>query len=210
MNVCLIIGCVLLVGLIVYFCMNKKDGGVAKESYLAAGAMDHLDSLDSRYELIQAPEQAVPTEHFADLVDSGDQARMVQQPEQEDSLRPLERLERLNNQSLLPMTAAQLSPYNVDVANISTYAFAVNAPRVVLKNRVNMQADPFRGDIGITYHPDIPLVTKSQYGRDAIRLDGYFSDYFNHLYNKQTGRAYKNMPIKVATQGTVLDYMETQ
>jgi hypothetical protein len=207
----LLVGGLLVLCVAVFLIWRKKEKfGSKKEPYMSAGAMDHLDSLDSNYELVQAPETAVPAAHFADLVDSGDQAQIVQQPPAGESMKPLDRLESLQGKSMIPLTAAHLSPYNVDVANINTYAFAVNAPRVVLKNRLNMEADPYRGDIPIRYHPDVPLIAKSQYGRDSIRLDGYFSDYFSALYNKQTGRAYKNMPIKVATQGTILDYMGDQ
>ncbi len=176
---------------------------------MAAGAMDHLDSLDSRYELIESPDQIIPGEHFADLVDAGDQAKIVGQPtraDQFETLKPLERLDRLQDKNLLPSTAAHLPQYNIDVANPATYSFAVNAPRVVLKNRLNMQADPFRGDVFIRYHPDIPMVAKSSNGRDSWRGDGFFSDHFAHLYNKLTGRAYKNTPLITQTEGTILDF----
>jgi hypothetical protein len=207
-KVCLIVGAVLLLALAVYYFQNKKQGfSTKKETYMSAGAMDHLDSLDPRYELIQAPDAAVPAEHFADLVDSGDQCREVQQPKDEVE-RPIERLEKLQGRSLLPLTACHLPQYNIDVANPATYSFAVNAPRVVLKNRLNMQADPIRGDIPIRYHPDVPLIAKSSNGRDSWRGDGYFSDHFATLYNKLTGRSYKNTPLKVSTGGTILDYVE--
>ena len=205
-TIVLIVGGLLLLGLVIFFCMRRKNSGApSTESYMSAGAMDHLDSLDSRYELIQSPDSAVPAEHFADIVDAGDQARIICQPHHGESMRPLERLDRLQNESLLPLTSASLPMYNIDVANPSTYSFAVQAPRVVLKNRLNMQADPMRGDIMIRYHPDIPLVSKSQYGRDSWRGDGFFSDHFSHLYNKLTGRAYKNMPLQVVAQGTIMD-----
>ena len=207
-KLCLVVGAVLLLALALYYFKNQKQNfSTKKETYMAAGAMDHLDSLDSRYELIQSPDAAVPAEHFADLVDSGDQCRAVEQPPDVVE-RPLERLEKLQGKSLLPLTACHLPQYNVDVANPATYSFAVNAPRVVLKNRLNMQADPFRGDIPIRYHPDVPLIAKSSNGRDSWRGDGFFSDHFATLYNKLTGRSYKNMPLKVATSGTILDFVE--
>lgn len=205
---CLIIGGLLLVGLLIYYCMNKSPAGGKKEGYTSAGAIDHLDSLDSRYELIESPDEAVPAEHFADLVDSGDQARLVQQPRTGEDLRPFERLERLQNAEQLPLTAAHLPAFNIDVANPSAYAFAAQAPRVLLKNRLAMQADMVRGDIPIRYHPDVAMVAKSQYGRDSLRMDGTFSDTFKHLYSKLSGRAYKNSPVQVATQGTIADFIQ--
>lgn len=201
-NQILIVGVVILAAAVWYY-YSQRSGG--KEGYMSAGAMDHLDSLDGRYELIEAPDAAVKSEHFADLVDGGDQERLIQQIATGNVERPLERLEKLQQTQLLPPTAAHLPQYNIDVANPATYSFAVNAPRVVLKNRLNNQADPIRGDIPIRYHPDVPLIAKSSNGRDSLRLDGTFSDHFAALYNKLTGRAYKNMPLKVATQGTVLD-----
>lgn len=204
----LLLGAIIVAGLFLYFYLNGAKEKKNHEGYMAAGALDHLDSLDSRYELIQSPDQAVPAEHFADLVDAGDQARMVQQPVGADYVRPLERLERLHTDAKLPLTAAHLPAYNVDVANPSTYAFAVQAPRVVLKNRQAMQADMVRGDIPIRYHPDVALIGKSSLGRDSLRLDGTFSDQFRHLYDKLTGRSYKNLPLQVATQGTVMDYIQ--
>lgn len=199
----LIIVIALAVLAFMYFSNNKQNYAATRESYMAAGAMNHLDSLDARYELIDAPDAAVPAEHFADLVDCGDQQGCVQAPDTVEN--PLERLERLQSKSMLPMTAAHLPQYNVDVANPATYSFAVSAPRVLLKNRLHMQADPLRGDVPIRFHPDVPLIGKSSNGRDSWRGDGFFSDHFAALYNKNTGRAYKNMPLKVAVQGTICD-----
>lgn len=106
-NTCVMIGALLLVGLIIWYCMNKKDQ--KNEGYTAAGALDHLDSIDGNYELIESPDEAVPAEHFADLVDSGDQARMVKQPRSMgEELRPLDRFERLQNDAQIPLTAAHL------------------------------------------------------------------------------------------------------
>lgn len=196
----------LLLGLFVYWCMNKP--APKNEGYMSAGAIDHLDSLDSRYEMINSPDEAVPVEHFADLVDSGDQARMVKQADRVgEELRPLDRFERLQGDNQIPLTAAHLPAFNVDAANPAAYAFAVQAPRVVLSDRLYKQADPLRGDIPITFHPDVALVGKSSFGRDSWRGDGMFSDQFKSLYNKLTGRQYKNMPLQVSTQGTVADFI---
>lgn len=209
-NMCLVVGGLLLLGLLLWYCMSQKKEKFEskKEGYMAAGAIDHLDSLDARYELIQSPEEAVPTEHFADLVDSGDQARLVRQPTSGETIKPLERLERLQGADMLPLTAAHLPAFNIDVANPSAYAFATQAPRVILKNRLAMQADFVRGDVAIRFFPDVAMVGKSQYGREALKMDGTFSDTFKHLYNKLSGRAYKNMPCHVATQGIVADVVQ--
>lgn len=204
-SICLVIGGLLLIGLIIYYCLNKKP---QKENYSYAGALDNLGAIETSYELIASPDDVVPSAHFADLVDDGNLPGVVQQPMNAgDAVRPLQRLERIQNRDLLPRTAASVTPYQVDVANMATWSFAVNAPRVQLKNRQWDQSDKIRGDIPITYHPDVALVGKSQFGRDSINLAGFFSDQFSSLYNKYTGRAYKNIPIKVAAQGTVMDYV---
>ena len=207
MNICVVVGSLVLLGILIWVCMRKSPDAPKRDGYMAAGAMDHLDSLDPRYNLVEAPEMAVPAEHFADLVNSGDQARLVEQPQGSETVRPLERFDRIHEQNLMPSTAAHLPQFNIDAANPSTYSFAVNAPRVQLKNRIWMLSDPFRGDIPIRYHADVPLIAKSSNGRDSQRMDGFFSDGMSHLYNKLTGRAYKNMPLKVATEGTVVDYI---
>lgn len=204
-NTCLIVAGLLLLGLLVYYCMHSPK---KTENYVAAGALDHLDSLDSRYELINSPDEAVPVEHFADLVDSGDQARLVKQARAVgDELRPMERFERLQGNDQVPLTAAHLPAFNIDAANPSVHAFAVQAPRVMLKNRNWMQSDLIRGDIPITMHPNVALIGTSSIGRDAQNLSGLFSDQYKSLYSKLTGRMYKNMPLQVATQGTVGDYI---
>lgn len=205
-NMYLMIVGLLMLGLLIYYCMNKSTDK-KKEKYMSAGAIDHLDSLDPRYELIESPEEAVPAEHFADLVDAGDQAKLVKQTTSSDEDTPFERLERLQTSEKMPLTAAHLPSFNIDVANPSVYAFATQAPRAVLKNRLAMQADFIRGDIPIRYHPDVALIGKSSYGRDSLRMDGTFSDTFRHLYNKMTGRSFKSMPIQVATEGTIADYI---
>jgi len=200
------IGALLLVGLLIWYCMQKKDQ--KNEQYTAAGALDHLDSIDGNYELIESPDEAVPAEHFADLVDSGDQARMVKQARSMgEELKPLDRFERLQNDAQIPLTAAHLPAFNIDVANPSAYAFAVSAPRVLLKNRLAMQADMVRGDVAIRYFPDVAMVGKSIHGRDSLRMDGTFSDSFRYLYNQLTGRQYKNLPLQVSTGGTVGDFI---
>ena len=46
---CIVIGLIILGAAVWYYYSQKKT-----EGYLAAGAMDHLDSLDGRYELIES------------------------------------------------------------------------------------------------------------------------------------------------------------
>jgi hypothetical protein len=177
-----------------------------KERYSNIGDVDNVGSIDTQYELVPAAEMDAPAAHFADLVDGGDHLDLVTQPKDvSDDIRPMARLDRIQGSQLLPRVAAQVTPYNVDVADPATHLFSVNAPRVQLKNRLANQADFYRGDIPITYYENVALIGKSSYGRDSQKLDGFMSDHFRHLYNKYTGKAYLNMPIKVSNGETLMD-----
>lgn len=108
----------------------------------------------------------------------------------------------------LPMSSAQTVPFDPDVANTNIHAFQVNAPRVNMGlSKLAKLADPIRGDIPVTVHPDIPLIGKSIYGRDSLRLDGTFSDYGRQLYhNLQAGasQAYKNINSQLTSTGELI------
>lgn len=218
----------------VWWCATKRPPN--RDNFLSVGAMDYSDASGAGPKIQygeSAPYEAgslhgeygneysdpqnpylsgassgyhnASSAHFADMVDSSDRAVWAQQNRSVEPS-PFERLEQLQGRSMASLTAAQLPQYNVDVANPATYAFSVQAPRAQLKNRQAMQADAIRGDIPIRFNPDVPLISKSSLGRDSQRLDGFFSDHFAHLYNDLTGSAYKNMPLQVVTQGTVMDY----
>lgn len=204
-QLCLIIGGILLVAIGVYVYTQYKG---KKESYSNLADVDNVGSLDgTQYDLIPAAEMEMPAAHFADLVDEGDHTDIIQQPHDIlDHLRPMDRLARLTASQLLPRTAASVTPYNIDVADPNTYLFSVNGPKVQLKNRLASQADFYRGDIPIKYHPNIALIGKSSNGRDSQKLDGTFSAHGFALWNKYTGKGYLNMPLKVANQETVMDY----
>lgn len=200
-----------------YWCKSKKSGNntsskkPTKEGYVAAGGLDHVGSFDN-YELIQSPDMEVPATHFADLVDEGcDQLKQygVQQPPNlKEQLRPMERLHRECGSQLMPRTSLSVTPYNIDVAQPSTVSYMVNTPRVQLKSKYKdySLAGFIRGDIPITQHPNIPLINKTHQGLDDLRLDGLFSDNFKSLYNKYTGKAFKNVPIMVAGAGQAACY----
>lgn len=197
-----IVAIILVIGFFVFFCFKGKNN---TEGYSNIGDIDNVGSLDTSYELIPSADSESPAPHFADLIQSGDQMELVKS--NNESIRPMERLERLQGSQLLPRMSSQVTPYNVDVADPVTYSFAVNAPRVQLKNRLANQADPYRGDIPIRFNPNIPMVAKSSYERDSQRLDGFFSDHYVNLYNRNTGQAYKNMPIKVSNGETIMDFV---
>jgi len=210
----MIVGVIVVVAFVVYFCFWRKGSKESKkEGYVAAGGLDHVGALlDDQYDLIHAPDSEVPASHFADLVaEGGDHLQYVEQPPTTGTgLRPIERLHRIQGKALMPRTSINVTPYNIDVANPTSHKYMVNTPRVTsaLKSRFKdySLSSFIRGDVAVKYHPNIALIAKTTQGRDDLRLDGLFTSHFVALYNKYTGKAYKNMPIHVAGAGQAGGY----
>lgn len=193
-NVVCVVGVVMLIAFFIF--MGTQHS--ASEAYANIGQIDNIGSVEDGYELVQSPEDHVPEAQFADLVDSGnEQAAILPQKAQ--------RLVDVQGAPLLPRISKGVTPYNVDVADPVTHSFMVNPPNVQLKDPLKMLADPYRGDIPIKYYPNVPLVNQSRYGRDSLRLDGFFSDAFRNLYNKYTGKGYKNLPMSIVNEETLMD-----
>lgn len=169
-----------------------------KESYSNIGDVDNIGSLDDSHEMMEREEDA---EYYAKLVGNEE----LKNFDTIQGIRPVERLERIQGSDLLPRVSRNVTPYNVDIADPKTHSYMTNPPRVQLKDPIWSLADPIRGDIPITYHPDISLINRTRYGRDSLRLDGFFSDAFVNLYNKYTSKGFKNMPMKVVNGETVMD-----
>ena len=195
-----------VVGLILLFAIFILMSNTTSEKYSHIGDANNIGSIDTAgaiddgYELVESPENRVPGAHFADLINSGDQKTAL----------PSVVAQRLSmdgseGTALLPRISRGVTPYNVDVADPVTHSYMVNPPRVQLKDPIKMLADPYRGDIPIKYYPNVPLVNQSRYGRDSLRLDGFFSDAFRNLYNRYTGKGYKNMPMSVVNEETIMD-----
>jgi hypothetical protein len=211
-QICLIVGIIVVVAIFLYifFWRNKKQPEKT-ESYVAAGALDNVGSfIDDQYELIQSPDADVPAPHFADMVgDVGDRLEYIEQPESTgDGLRPTERLDRIQGQRLLPRTSLSVTPYALDVADPQSHMYMVNTPRVQMKSKYmdNSFANILRGDVPITYHPNVCHITKTRQDRDDLRLSGYFTPHYNSLYNKYTGKSFKSMPIHIAGAGSAAGY----
>jgi hypothetical protein len=234
-KLCLIIGVIVLLAVIVYFCTKNKKANFSIGSQknmevkapevpsemklvegftgLAAGANDNTGILlDDSYDLIQGADDGVPAHHFADLVNQGDHLKdYIRQPKDiGENLRPMERLSKVQGKSLMPRTSTSVTPYNVDVANPTSHKFRAAAPRVSssLKSKYKdyHMSSFIRGDIPITYYPSVPLVAKTHQGRDDLRLDGLFTPYFNALFAKYSGRSYKNLVQKTAGAGQAEGY----
>lgn len=189
-----VVGIVILLGVLSWLWLRPTEG------YSNIGDVDNVGSLDDSFEPVPRSEDA---EYYAKLVPSSEMGSYETLP----GLRPMERLERVQGSDMLPKVSRNVTPYNVDIADPKTHSYMVNPPRVQLKDPQYMQADPIRGDIPITYHPDISLVNRTRFGRDSLRLDGFFSSAFTNLYDKYTGRSYKNLPMQVVNEETLMDYV---
>lgn len=204
MKLCLIVGLVALAVLAIYLGSQRREG------YLASGSLDQLDSLGSlasSYVPLEnvevSPENDFPTllRGKALPVDREKAIGVVN--------RPMDRLEQLQGEALIPRTTDGVTPYNISVADQTAYLFLSQAPRVTEIKPLNADysaATFIRGDIPIKYFPNVPLVTASQYGRDGWQGAGLFSDYGRALYNRYTGGSFLNQPLQVENGGTVMDY----
>ena len=117
--------------------------------------------------------------------------------------RTIDRLDRIDA-DLLPKVSTNVTPYNIDVADPVSYTFQVHAPRVIRKDRLAMEADPVRGDVPIMMYPDVPVIQRSQYNRDSLRLDGTFSEALAKSYDRLTGKSYFNQPSYVSHGGLIM------
>lgn len=211
----LLIGCGVLAIVAVLYWIWTKDGYTSQENFtsLAAGANDNTGHLlDDSYDLLQSPDSEAPASHFADMVNQGDHHSVyMQQPkDMGEDLRPMDRLQQIQGKSLMPRVSTQVTPFNIDVANPTSHKYMVNGPRVesALKSRFKdySLSSMIRGDVAITYHPNVPLVAKTIQGRDDLRLDGLFTSAFTSLYDKYTGKEHKNLVQKIAGAGQAGGY----
>lgn len=219
----IIVGILLLAGVFLYFYMNGKSKAekfaplpnpvVENFTALAAGANNNTGMfLDDSYDLIRGVDHEIPAHHFADMVNQGDLMKeYVDQPKNVgENMRPMERLHRIQGKSLMPRVSNHVTPFNVDVANPTSHKYMVNTPRVssALKSKYKdySMSTMIRGDIPITYDPNVCLIAKTTQGRDDLNLAGLFSPYFASLYNKYTGKEYKNLVQKVAGAGQAGGY----
>ena len=173
MQMCFVVGLIALAVLAIYLATKRR------ESYThVAGSLGQLDSL-SGYDPLSTVESTSNDNDFASIV------RGVQtNPQREAAMgyvnRPMDRLEQLQGESLIPRTSEGVTPYNIAVADTTAYLFLSQQPRVTeVKSPAAdySAATMIRGDIPIKYFPNVPLVVSSQYGRDAWKGDGLFSEY---------------------------------
>lgn len=183
---------------------NRSEGFCG----LAAGSVSNVGMLaPDNYMLAQAPDMAVPTVNFADLVSEsksyqGDNSVYAQL---DDGDAMVDRIKELDARQLLPRNAA-VTPYNIDVAQPANFAFMA-APQIQLKPKFASSdlATVIRGDVPITQDPHACIIYNSQYGVDEWR-SGLFTPYYTAMYNDYTGNGYKNMVSACAGAGVATGY----
>jgi hypothetical protein len=199
---------VLVVVLAYYHFWGDKSTEKSREGFLAAGDMTYIgtilpDGLAGNYDIIDSSQKmasgyrslddTLKATDFAELVDSGDQARQAQAFA--DSKRPLERLQNLT-ESYFPTVASKALPFSQAAAKPLVHHHAVNLPRVNMKGKLYEMnlTEAIRGTLPINYDPNVSLVSTSQYRNEDVFNSGYFSSAFNSLHDKLTG-GYKNLPM---------------
>jgi len=224
LTLCGIIAVILVVALVIYFCSKRSNkttqegfgnftlndmNAQATGTYSTAtdadiGSPTYLDNSVVPFASVDTP-CGSENVSFGDMI-SGCNASPYMVPESEkQDINPFDNLKQ-TARSQMPQCSKNITPYSLDVADPTTFNFAVGAPRVQLKDRQWQTSDPFRGDIVINYSPETCLISRSRYGRDSLRLDGYFSDTYKALYNKYSGnRSYCNQPLYVSNQETIMD-----
>lgn len=209
--------CLAVLALLAIFCFTKFGKGkkdVENFTGLAAGSSTNAGMfLNDSYDMLDGADDEIPAPNFADLVQQEDYTKdYIESPKDnyKENLRPMERLHRIQGEQLMPRVSTNVTPFNVDVANPTSHKYMVNTPRATsaLKSKYKdySLSSFIRGDIPIAYYPNVPLVAKTVQGRDDLRLDGLFTPYFTSLYNKYTGKEYKNLVQKVAGAGQASGY----
>ena len=203
----------ILVGVIAYYYYSQP--AKKQEGFLAAGGMQHLgtilpDGVQGDYERLDQDQRAaaaypsldntLAATDFADLVDSGDQARQLQIFT--DVERPLERLKDLTD-SYFPTIASKALPFSQAAAKPLTFHHAVNLPRVQLKGKLYEMtlAEAIRGTLPINLDPNVNLIAQSQYKVEDVFNPGYMTSAFSSLHDKLTA-GYKNLPQYIASSGS--------
>ncbi len=106
----------------------------------------------------------------------------LQQPVTWNEQQTLQRLQGVD--SVLPGSSSGLTIIDPNVVNPSALQYQKSLPVLTLKNKQALDADPIRGDVPITFYPEIGMVGKSRFDKDSLRLDGAFSYALDSKYKK--------------------------
>ena len=199
-----ILVCILIIGFVVVLTLSIYFG-VKKEGY-SSSSMTSIGSFNNN---IGKPPKKTNTQSYNNLFPIRREKYEPPIPQTSQALNWNQRqtIDRLDSAQAVefPSVSSSVTPYNVDVADPTAYSFMTQAPRVIRKDPIAMQADPFRGDIPMTMYPDVPMIERSQYGRDSLRLDGAFSEALSRKYDQLTGKnsVYFNMPTQMSNGASI-------
>lgn len=167
-----------------------------------SGMSEHYERLQPR-ERFTASYDDTPTQGQYDEVYRAPEEAELPSSRSSNEVQTIQRLDRIDK-NLLPRVSKNVTPYNIDVADPVTYTYQIHAPRVIRKDRLALEADPVRGDIPISIYPDVPIIQRSQFNRDSLRLDGTFSEALAKTYDRLTGKTYFNTPIHLSHGGMLM------
>lgn len=167
--------------------LQKRD----KEQFTNAASIDHAGMFtDQNYQL---PAESKDTS-FADVGHDTDVIEMYG---------------REQGDGAVPKSTNHLTPWNVNVADPTSYHFLSN-PVMVSRKPKNLVTDvtmAVRGDAPIRFFPNIPRVGRSIYGPDQINGYGLYQNSNGHaLYNKYTGKEALNLPMHVVNEELIMDH----
>lgn len=198
-TICLVL-CLAVLGILVLFLCKKK-----KEKYSTTTNMN-LNSVANIGSLTNSPQPRpyeMLDEQFANVVSPSCGKGVKENFHKDEEVA----MQRLNRDSRFPRISKDVTPFNVDVSDPSTYSFSVSMPRVQLKSKSQdySAASMMRGDIPITYHDEICMVTRPQYmSADNLKMDGFFSDTYRAKYNKLTGAGYRNHNAFISNEEIIM------
>lgn len=100
------------------------------------------------YSIEPAPEKKADINDYADDADPTSHAGYARlATEKKESA--MDRMQADAEASSISRSAAAATPFNLDVANPTSWNFTAGVPRATIMDRRKLDADPFRGDIPI-------------------------------------------------------------
>lgn len=199
-NAIYLVAALVVAWLVWYHCSKKRESYVNLSDLNNIGTVND-PTMNAKYSRLAG--SAYNGAHFADLVGV---ARASPADTFQDN-KPntcMDRLNVLQGSQLLPRTSKAVTPYNIDVSDPMSYSYLVNTPRVYLKDRQRMQANPFLGDIDIKRYPNICTIDHSKYGVSSLNTSAVFNQHSRPSFRQLTNAGYRNMPMKVVNQETIM------
>jgi hypothetical protein len=190
----------ILIGVSIYMVVKGKN-----EGFTWANAVQELPgAYDNSYDLVENEMPGMST--FADIIPPHQLSSPgVVSPIKQSAPLPQPSLEHFDNRDLLPDVNTNVAMHDVDISDPEIFLWRPSA-RVQTKNRQQVAADPYRGDLPITKngcHGNSGWFV-SRYSESDAKLDGFFSEFQNAKFRSLTGQ--KSYPISISNEETIMDY----